>query len=320
MSTNTNNANNVTNTNTNNVSNAKKDEKQIISLNKLLEAGVYFGHKKDKWNPKMKPFIHGVKNGTHIIDVSKTYKALELAFKLLSKAAEKGSTFIFVGTKKQAKETIKEQALRTNSSYVNERWLGGTLTNSKTIFSRIRVMEDLENLESRNFEGYTKKEGILMKKELEKLHKNLNGIRNLQRVPHFMIVADPNEDLIAIKEAKKKNVKVIGIIDTNTDPELVDLGIPANDDSIKSLNLILTILGDAIVVGKGGQPKYAFQTDEMIVLPQEENRPNSYQQRFGGESSNNSESKVKKNFVSKRNNLKTESNSTNNNNEQKKES
>ena len=267
----------------------------------------------------MKPFIHGVKNGTHIIDVSKTYKALELAFKLLSKAAEKGSTFIFVGTKKQAKETIKEQALRTNSSYVNERWLGGTLTNSKTIFSRIRVMEDLENLESRNFEGYTKKEGILMKKELEKLHKNLNGIRNLQRVPHFMIVADPNEDLIAIKEAKKKNVKVIGIIDTNTDPELVDLGIPANDDSIKSLNLILTILGDAIVVGKGGQPKYAFQTDEMIVLPQEENRPNSYQQRFGGESSNNSESKVKKNFVSKRNNLKTESNSTNNN-EQKKES
>ena len=134
-----------------------------------------------------------------------------------------------------------------------------------------------------------------------------------------MIVADPNEDLIAIKEAKKKNVKVIGIIDTNTDPELVDLGIPANDDSIKSLNLILTILGDAIVVGKGGQPKYAFQTDEMIVLPQEENRPNSYQQRFGGESSNNSESKVKKNFISKRNNLKTESNSTNNN-EQKKES
>ncbi|MBR2999216.1 MAG: 30S ribosomal protein S2, partial [Mycoplasmataceae bacterium] len=225
MSTNTNNANNVTNTN--NVSGAKKDEKQIISLNKLLEAGVYFGHKKDKWNPKMKPFIHGVKNGTHIIDVSKTYKALELAFKLLSKAAEKGSTFIFVGTKKQAKETIKEQALRTNSSYVNERWLGGTLTNSKTIFSRIRVMEDLENLESRNFEGYTKKEGILMKKELEKLHKNLNGIRNLQRVPHFMIVADSNEDLIAIKEAKKKNVKVIGIIDTNTDPELVDLGIPA---------------------------------------------------------------------------------------------
>lgn len=250
----------------------KQQEREVVSINKLLEAGVYFGHKKDKWNPKMKPFIHGVKNGTHIIDVSKTHKALELAFKLLSKAAEKGSTFIFVGTKKQAREVIKEQAIKTNSAYVNERWLGGTLTNSKTIFSRLRVMEDLENLEKRNFEGYTKKEGILMKKELDKLHKNLNGIRPLTRTPQIMIVADPNEDLIAIKEAKKKNVKVIGIIDTNTDPELVDLGIPANDDSVKSLNLIITILGDAIVYGKGGTTKYAYQPDEAIVLPQEENK------------------------------------------------
>ncbi len=253
----------------------EKNEKEVISINKLLEAGVYFGHKKDKWNPKMKPFIHGIKNGTHIINVSKTHKALELAFKLISKAAEKGSTFIFVGTKKQARDVIKEQAIRTNSAYVNERWLGGTLTNSKTIFSRLRVMEDLEELEKRNFEGYTKKEGILMKKELEKLHKNLNGIKPLQRTPQFMIVADPNEDLIAIKEAKKKNVKVIGIIDTNTDPELVDLGIPANDDSVKSLNLIITILGDAIVYGKGGQTKYAYQPDELIVLPQEEYKSNS---------------------------------------------
>lgn len=257
---------------TNNETN--KDEKQVVSLNKLLEAGVYFGHKKDKWNPKMKPFIHGVKKGTHIIDVSKTHKAIELAYKLLYKAAEKGATFIFVGTKKQAKDVIKEQAVRTNSAYVNERWLGGTLTNSKTIFSRLRVMEDLENLEKRNFEGYTKKEGILMKKELEKLHKNLNGIKSLTRAPQFMIIADPNEDLIAIKEAKKRNVKVVGIIDTNTDPELVDLGIPANDDSIKSLNLIITILGDAIVAGKGGQPIYAFQPDEAIILPQEESKNN----------------------------------------------
>lgn len=261
-------------TNKNNL-NSDKEDKQIISLNKLLEAGVYFGHKKEKWNPKMKPFIHGSKNGTHIIDVSKTYKALELAYKLLSKAAEKGSTFIFVGTKKQAKDVIKEQALRTNSSYVNERWLGGTLTNSRTIFSRIRIMEDLEELESRNFEGYTKKEGILKKKELDKLHKNLNGIRNLQRAPQFMIVADPNEDLIAVKEAKKKNVKIIGVIDTNTDPELVDLGIPANDDSTKSLNLIITILGDAIVSGKGGQTKYAYQSDDKIILPSEELKNNN---------------------------------------------
>lgn len=277
----------------------KKNENEIISINKLLEAGVYFGHKKDKWNPKMKPFIHGVKNGTHIINVSKTYKALELAFKLISKATEKGSTFIFVGTKKQAREIIKEQAIRTNSAYVNERWLGGTLTNSKTIFSRLRVMEDLEELEKRNFEGYTKKEGILMKKKLEKLQKNLNGIKPLQRVPQFMIVADPNEDLIAIKEAKKRNVKVIGIIDTNTDPELVDLGIPANDDSVKSLNLIITILADAIIYGKGGQTKYAYQPDNLIVLPQEENK-NNYASR------NNNNEQGQKRIFTKRNNDKND--------------
>ena len=247
-----------------------KNEKQIVSINKLLEAGVYFGHKKDKWHPKMAPFIHGSKNGTHIIDVSKTQRALEVAYKLIYKFAEKGATFIFVGTKKQAKAVIKEQALRTNSAYVNERWLGGTLTNSKTIFSRVRAMEDLEELEKRNFEGYTKKEGILMKKELDKLHKNLNGIRNLQRAPQFMIVADPNEDLIAVKEAKKRNVKIIGVIDTNTDPNLVDVGIPANDDSIKSLNLIITVLADAIVEAKGGKLQYAYQPDEAIVLPSDQ--------------------------------------------------
>lgn len=249
----------------------KEESKQIISINKLLEAGVYFGHKKDKWNPKMAPFIHGVKNGTHIIDVSKTYKALEIAYKLIYKMAEKGASFIFVGTKKQAKDVIKEQAIRTGSPYVTERWLGGTLTNSKTIFSRVRTMEDLENLEAKNFSGYTKKEGIIMKKELEKLQKNLNGIRNMQRIPQFMIIADPNEDLIAVKEAKKKNIKIIGIIDTNTNPDLVDLGIPANDDSVKSLNLIITILADAIIEAKNGKLKYAFQSDENIILPVDQN-------------------------------------------------
>lgn len=245
----------------------QEETKPLVSVSKLLEAGVYFGHKKEKWNPKMAPFIHGVKNGTHIIDVSKTSKALEVAYKLINKMAEKGASFIFVGTKKQAKEVIQEQAIRTNSAYVNERWLGGTLTNSKTIFSRVRAMEDLENLEQRNFEGYTKKEGILMKKELDKLHKNLNGIRNMQRAPQFMIIADPNEDMIAIKEAKKRNVKIIGIIDTNTNPDLVDLGIPANDDSLKSLNLIITILADAIIAAKGGTLKYAYQPDSAIELP-----------------------------------------------------
>lgn len=252
----------------------------IISLNKLLEAGVYFGHKKDRWNPKMAPFIHGIKNGIHIIDVNKTYKAIEVAYKLVGKMAERGASFIFVGTKKNAKEVIKEQAIRTGSPYVNERWLGGTLTNSKTIFSRVRTLEDLEELAARNFEGYTKKEGVLMRKKMEKLQRNLNGIRDMQRVPQFMIVADPNEDLIAVKEARKKNVKVIGVIDTNTNPDLVDLGIPANDDSLKSINVIITLLADAIMESRGGTLQYAYKADEAIVLPVDQNaNPNRMNRR-----------------------------------------
>ncbi|MGL5590449.1 MAG: 30S ribosomal protein S2 [Metamycoplasmataceae bacterium] len=245
---------------------------EIVSTKKLLEAGTYFGHRKSQWNPKMAPYIHTQKMNTHIIDVSKTQKSLELAYKLIYKAAQKGATFIFVGTKRQAKEVIKEQALRTNSAYVSERWLGGTLTNNKTIFSRVRAMEDLEKLEERNFEGYTKKEGILKKKELEKLQKNLQGIRNMNSTPQFMIIADPMDDLIAIKESRKRNVKIIGIIDTDCDPELVDLGIPANDDSIKSLNLIITILADAIVEAKNGTVKFAYQPDDKIVLPVDVNK------------------------------------------------
>ena len=263
----------------------QENQVQIISISKLLEAGVYFGHKKDRWNPKMAPFIHGVKNGIHIIDVMKTYKAIEVAYKLIYKMAEKGASFIFVGTKKQAKEVIKEQAIRTESPYVNERWLGGTLTNSKTIFSRVRAMEDLENLAANNFEGYTKKEGILKRKELEKLQRNLNGIRHMQRIPQFMIVADPNEDLIAVKEARKRNIKVIGVIDTNTNPDLVDLGIPANDDSLKSLNLIITLLADAIIDARGGTLQYAYKTDDQVVLPVDQNSQNN-QHRFNRRDAN----------------------------------
>lgn len=245
---------------------------EIVSTKKLLEAGTYFGHRKSQWNPKMAPYIHTQKMNTHIIDVSKTQKSLELAYKLIFKAAQQGATFIFVGTKRQAKEVIKEQALRTNSAYVSERWLGGTLTNNKTIFTRVRAMEDLEKLEERNFEGFTKKEGILKKKELDKLQKNLQGIRNMNSAPQFMIIADPMDDLIAVKESRKRNIKVIGIIDTDCDPELVDLGIPANDDSVKSLNLIITILADAIVEAKNGTVKFAYQPDDKIILPVDVNK------------------------------------------------
>lgn len=254
-----------------------EETREIISKTKLLEAGTYFGHRASQWNPKMKPYIHTKKMGIHIIDIVKTQNAIEFAYKLVNKFAQKGASFIFVGTKKQAKKAVEEQALRTNSAYVSERWLGGTLTNSKTIFSSVRKMQDLEKQAENNFEGYTKKEGVLKAKELAKLQKNLNGIKNMRQQPQVMIVADPNNDVIAIKEARKKGVKVIGILDTNTDPSLVDLGIPANDDSSKSIILILTILADAIVAAKNGKPLYAYQPDELVVLPED---PNREQRRF----------------------------------------
>ncbi|VEU68298.1 30S ribosomal protein S2 [Mycoplasmopsis pulmonis] len=242
---------------------------KIIPNSKFLEAGVYFGHRTQQWNPKMKKFIHSKRRGIHILDVSKTSKALEWAYKIINAAAAKGATFIFVGTKKHAKEIVKEQAQRTNSYYVTERWLGGTLTNSKTIFSRVRRLFDLEKMAENNFEGYTKKEGIEFKKELSKLQKNFEGIREMKTQPNFMIVVDPNVDRIAVKEARDKGVKIIGILDSDANPDFVDLGIPANDDSIKSISLILTVLADAIVNAKGGKDLFAYQDEANIILPED---------------------------------------------------
>ncbi|AAT27662.1 30S ribosomal protein S2 [[Mycoplasma] mobile] len=249
------------------VSSSESQKNEIVSKQKLLEAGTYFGHKASLWNPKMKPFIHSKKMGTHIIDIAQTRKALEYAYKLIEKYAQKGASFIFVGTKKQAKDVVKAQALRTNSIYVSERWLGGTLTNSRTIMNQVRTLSDLEKLEESGYEGYTKKEGVEFSKKLAKLQRNLTGIRNMKHLPQVMIVADVNTDKIAIKEAQRKNIKIIGILDTNSDPSLVNFGIPANDDSVKSLNLIITILADAIVAAKNGKQLFAYQGDEAIVFP-----------------------------------------------------
>lgn len=258
----------------------KTDGKEIVSNAKLLEAGVYFGHKKATWNPKMKPYISGIKKGTYIIDIQKTKRTLEFAYSIVKKFAQRDAVFIFVGTRKQAQAVIKESALRTNSFYVSERWLGGTLTNSKTIFNSVKKMFDLEKAAENNFEGYTKKEGVLFTKELAKLQKNLAGIRNMRNKPQVMIVADPKNDEIAVKEARKLGIKVIGIIDTNVDPNVVDIAIPANDDSIKSVTLIMTILADAISSAKGGKQLFAFQEDDAIVLP-EELRVERPARRFG---------------------------------------
>ncbi|MCV3733553.1 30S ribosomal protein S2 [Mycoplasma enhydrae] len=250
----------------------QNSEQPIVSREKLLEAGVYFGHRVSHWNPKMKQYIYGKRAGIHIIDISKTQKTLEYAYKLLNKMAQKPISFIWVGTKKQAKNAIEAAANRTNSVYVSERWLGGTLTNSQTIFRSVRELEKLEELQKNGYVGYTKKEGLLNDKKISKLQRNLGGIRKLAgkaQMPQVMIVASPIEDEIAIKEAKIKGLKVFAIQDTNSNPDLVDFVIPANDDSVKSISLITTILADAIASARGEKPLFAYKTNEEVVLPEE---------------------------------------------------
>lgn len=221
--------------------------------------------------------------GIHIIDISKTQKTLEYAYKLLNKMAQKPISFIWVGTKKQAKKAIEEAAARTNSVYVSERWLGGTLTNSSTIFKSVKELERLEELQKSGYAGYTKKEGLLMDKKIEKLQKNLGGIRKLAgkvSMPQVMICASPMDDEIAIKEAKKKGLKIFAIQDTNSNPDLADFIIPANDDSVKSISLVTTILADAIASARGEKVKYAYKPNEEIVLPEEQKTPRPERKQY----------------------------------------
>lgn len=251
------------------------NEPEIVSREKLLEAGTYFGHRVSQWNPKMKQYIYGKRMGIHIIDIAKTQKALEYAYKILYKMALKPISFIWVGTKKQAKKAIEEAAARTNSVYVSERWLGGTLTNSQTIFKSVRVLEDLEKKKAAGYVGRTKKEGLECDKKIAKLQKNLGGIRKLANkgaFPQVMICASPLDDEIAIKEAKKKGIKIFAINDTNTNPDLAEFVIPGNDDSTKSLTLILTILADAICAARGNKQLFAYKSNEEIILPEEQKR------------------------------------------------
>lgn len=257
----------------------------IVSKEKLLEAGAYFGHKTSFRYPNMKPYIHMAKYGTHIIDLLKTTKALEFAYNIINKSASKNASFIFVGTKKQAKTTIVENAKRVNAYYVSERWLGGTFTNHEEIFKRVKVLEQIERLAETGYAGYSKKEAALWMKKLARLETNLSGIRTMKYAPHIMIVADPLENMNAIREARQKGIKIIGIADTNFDPNLLDIAIPANDDSVKSITLIITVLADAIATAQGQKALFAFQPDANIVFddssspktPKQNNRPQRVQ-------------------------------------------
>ncbi len=248
----------------------------VVSMNYLLEAGVHFGHQKRRWNPKMKEYIYTTRDEIYIIDLQKTSKCLDKAFDALKTIVESGGKVLFVGTKKQAQEAAEESAVRTNMYFVNERWLGGTLTNFRTIRSRVRRMEQIEKMEEDGtFDLLPKKEVIGLKKEFEKLNKNLRGIREMKKLPQALVIVDPKKEEIAIKEARILNIPVFGVVDTNCDPDMVDYVIPGNDDAVRSVKLLIGALTNAIAEVNGNEViDYISEEDKAKNSKKEVKREN----------------------------------------------
>jgi small subunit ribosomal protein S2 len=220
-------------------------------VKELVESGVHFGHRSSRWNPKMRPYIYARRNKIHIIDVRETIRGLLRAKKYLSSVASNGSLVLFVGTKRQAGDTMQKEADRCGMPYVNDRWLGGTLTNFRTIRSRLSRLEELEKIrESDEINSYSKKMQSSLNREYRKMYRNLNGMRTMNRLPECMIIVDPKKEKNAVKEARKLGIATVALIDTDCDPDLVDLPIPGNDDSMRSIDLVIGILADAIAEGK----------------------------------------------------------------------
>ena len=235
----------------------------VITMKKLLEAGAHFGHQTRRWNPKMKKYIYGARNNVHIIDLAKTVECIEVAYAALKEIVDNQGKVLFVGTKKQCVESVEAEALRSGSFYITNRWLGGTLTNFRTIQLRLRLLKDLEaREEGGELDLLPKKEAALLRKEKEKLAKNLSGIKEMRKVPSAVFVIDPRIEHNAVLEAKKLGIPVFGIVDTNCDPDMVDYVIPANDDANRSVALILAVMADAIVESKGGETVVAHTKDE----------------------------------------------------------
>ena len=241
----------------------------VVSMNYLLEAGVHFGHQTKRWNPKMKEYIFTSRDDIYIIDLQKTAKMIEEAYAELKNIAANGGKVLFVGTRKQAAEAVKEEALRSDSYYVNERWLGGTLTNFRTIRKRVKRLEDIEKMEKDGtFDVLPKKEVIKLKKEYDKLNKVLCGIRDMHKLPQALYIVDPSKEDIAIKEARILGIPVFGIVDTNCDPDMVDYVIPGNDDAIRAVKLITGVMANAIVEANGGK-LVDYVSDDKTTNPNE---------------------------------------------------
>ncbi|HHV73618.1 30S ribosomal protein S2 [Thermoanaerobacterium sp. PSU-2] len=232
----------------------------VISMKQLLEAGVHFGHQTRRWNPKMAPYIFTERNGIYIIDLQKTVKKIEEAYDFIKDVVSNDGTVLFVGTKKQAQDSVKEEAERCGMYYVNQRWLGGMLTNYKTIRSRIERLKELKKMEEDGtFEVLPKKEVIKLRKEKEKLQKYLGGIENMNSLPSVLFVVDPKKEAIAIAEAKNLDIPIVAIVDTNCDPEEVDYPIPGNDDAIRAVKLIASKIADAVIEAKQGEQLTAVE-------------------------------------------------------------
>ena len=226
----------------------------VVAMKQLLEAGVHFGHQTKRWDPKMAEYIYQARNGIHIIDLQKTSKKIDEAYAFMKEVAEEGKDILFVGTKKQAQECVKEAAEKSGMFYVDQRWLGGMLTNFKTIRKRIERLNRLEEMEQDGtFDVLPKKEVAALKNEMEKLEKNLGGIKNMTKMPGAMFVVDPKNERIAILEARKLNIPIIGLVDTNCNPEDVDYPIPGNDDAIRAVKLITDVMANAIIEGRQGE-------------------------------------------------------------------
>ena len=226
----------------------------VVAMKQLLEAGVHFGHQTRRWDPRMAEYIFQARNGIHIIDLQKTSRRIDEAYRFMRSQAEEGKTFLFVGTKKQAQECVKDAALKSGMYYVDQRWLGGMLTNFGTIRKRIDRLNQLEKMqEDGTFDVLPKKEVILLKKEMEKLEKDLGGIKDMKEIPGVMFVVDPKKERIAILEARKLGIPVVGLIDTNCNPQDVDYVIPGNDDAIRAVKLITDVMANAIIEGRQGE-------------------------------------------------------------------
>ncbi len=242
----------------------------VISMKQLLEAGVHFGHQTRRWNPKMKKYIFTERNGIYIIDLQKTVKKINEAYDFVRDLSANGGTMLFVGTKKQAQESVREEATRSGMFYVNQRWLGGTLTNFKTIRKRINRLKEIERMEEDGtFEVLPKKETVELLKEKARLVKFLGGIKEMKRLPDAMFVIDPRKERIAIAEAIKLNIPIVGIVDTNCDPDEIDYVIPANDDAIRAVKLLTSKMADAIIEGRQGEEE-VVEASEAVVETEEE--------------------------------------------------